>query len=121
MVTTLKCRGHKAGLAAHFDSLISSQANVGQLGSDLACSHALLASLPNGEVMLSTASALGAATAVFPATSVTDRLFGDLRQPLERVRAGQREVAVADELEDGVEVLVPARHLGRDGVRARIA
>ena len=37
------------------------------------------------------------------------------------VSTGQREVAVADELEDGVEVLVPARHLGRDGVRGRIA
>ena len=70
-----------------FKSQVGAHADVDTLGADLECSLALLANLPNGAAMLHTASALGAASATFPPSSVTDALFADLLRPQERYPA----------------------------------
>lgn len=54
------------------------------LHANLACALTLLANLPDGSTMLDAASALGAATASFPESAVTDGLFADLRRPQQR-------------------------------------
>lgn len=67
-----------------FRLAVAARIDAAQLLTNLTCSSALLAGLPNGELALRTAVAVGDAISVYPPPSVTLTLFSDLALPVDK-------------------------------------